>query len=153
MQLNQWRVLLLAFLAIAALAAFAACGDDDETGGGTATPAGDNLAADQTLRIHSVGEPQTLDPQQTGFDVDISIIKQLWRGLLYFDGPDLNLVPAVAEEIPTTENGGISEMGTHAELLRQRGHYYQLYTRQFRRALESEYGLGKMTGFVQTAEA
>jgi len=53
-----------------------------------------------------------------------------------------------ASRILVIEQGGISEMGTHAELLRQRGHYYQLYTRQFRRALETEYGLGKMTGLA-----
>jgi ATP-binding cassette subfamily B protein len=54
-----------------------------------------------------------------------------------------------ANRILVIENGGISEMGTHTELLRQRGHYYQLYARQFRRELESEYGLGKMTGLAQ----
>jgi len=53
-----------------------------------------------------------------------------------------------ASRILVIENGHISEMGTHAELLRQRGHYYHLYTRQFRRELESEYGLGKMTGLA-----
>ena len=53
-----------------------------------------------------------------------------------------------ASRILVIENGGISEMGTHAELLRQRGHYYQLYTRQFRRELETEYGLGQMTGLA-----
>jgi hypothetical protein len=31
------------------------------------------------------------------------------------------------------------EMGTHAELLRLRGHYYRLYTQQFRYQLEQEY--------------
>jgi ATP-binding cassette subfamily B protein len=51
-----------------------------------------------------------------------------------------------ASRILVIENGGIKEMGTHAELLRQRGHYYQLYTRQFRKALEVEYKLGDMTG-------
>ncbi len=53
-----------------------------------------------------------------------------------------------ASRILVIESGHISEMGAHAELLRQRGHYYQLYTRQFRRELESEYGLGKMTGLA-----
>jgi ATP-binding cassette subfamily B protein len=37
-----------------------------------------------------------------------------------------------ADRILVIENGGISELGTHAELLRQRGHYYKLYTQQFR---------------------
>ncbi len=33
-----------------------------------------------------------------------------------------------------------SEQGTHAELFRQRGHYYRLYTEQFRHELEAQYG-------------
>ncbi|MBL8154420.1 MAG: ABC transporter ATP-binding protein [Anaerolineae bacterium] len=37
-----------------------------------------------------------------------------------------------ADRILVIENGGISEMGSHAELMRQKGHYYSLYTRQFR---------------------
>ncbi len=37
-----------------------------------------------------------------------------------------------ADRILVIENGGVAEMGTHAELIRQRGHYYSLYTRQFR---------------------
>ncbi len=43
-----------------------------------------------------------------------------------------------ADRILVIENGGISEMGTHAELIRQRGHYYSLYTQQFRREREKE---------------
>jgi ATP-binding cassette subfamily B protein len=58
-----------------------------------------------------------------------------------------------ADRILVIENGGISESGTHAELLRRRGHYYDLYTRQFRRELESEYGLGALTGWVEPATA
>lgn len=42
-----------------------------------------------------------------------------------------------ADRILVIENGGISEMGSHAELIRQRGHYYQLYTKQFREEMES----------------
>jgi ATP-binding cassette subfamily B protein len=34
-------------------------------------------------------------------------------------------------------------MGSHAELLRQRGHYYRLYTKQFRQELEAEYDVFK----------
>jgi len=43
-----------------------------------------------------------------------------------------------ADRILVIEDGRIVEMGTHAELLRARGHYYRLYTRQFRRELEQE---------------
>jgi ATP-binding cassette subfamily B protein len=44
-----------------------------------------------------------------------------------------------ADRILVIENGEIAEMGSHAELLRAQGHYYRLYTQQFRRELEKEY--------------
>lgn len=46
-----------------------------------------------------------------------------------------------ADRILVIENGGISEMGTHSELLRKKGHYYRLYTQQFRREREIEAGI------------
>jgi len=44
-----------------------------------------------------------------------------------------------ADRVLVIEEGRIAEMGTHAELIRARGHYYTLYTQQFRRKLESQY--------------
>jgi ATP-binding cassette, subfamily B, bacterial len=44
-----------------------------------------------------------------------------------------------ADRILVIENGQIAEMGTHAELLRERGHYYQLYTQQFKKELTEQY--------------
>lgn len=41
-----------------------------------------------------------------------------------------------ADRILVIEDGTITEMGTHAELIRARGHYYKLYTQQFRHELE-----------------
>jgi ATP-binding cassette subfamily B protein len=41
-----------------------------------------------------------------------------------------------ADRILVIEDGQIHEMGTHHELLRLRGKYYQLYTRQFRHQME-----------------
>lgn len=38
-----------------------------------------------------------------------------------------------ADRIIVIEGGKIAEMGTHNELLRAQGHYYDLYTQQFRR--------------------
>jgi len=46
-----------------------------------------------------------------------------------------------ADRILVIEDGRIKEQGTHAELLRQRGHYYRLYTQQFRHDLEVHYGV------------
>ena len=44
-----------------------------------------------------------------------------------------------ANRIIVVEDGCITEMGSHAELLRRRGHYYRLYTQEFRAEQEQGY--------------
>ena len=44
-----------------------------------------------------------------------------------------------ADRILVIEDGQIAEMGTHAELLKAGGHYYRLYTQQFKREYETEH--------------
>ncbi|MBN1260546.1 MAG: ABC transporter ATP-binding protein, partial [Anaerolineae bacterium] len=51
-----------------------------------------------------------------------------------------------ADRILVIHEGRIVEQGSHAELIRTRGRYYDLYTRQFRRSLEQEYGVLKAAG-------
>jgi len=46
-----------------------------------------------------------------------------------------------ADRILVVEDGRIAEMGSHAELLRTRGHYYRLYTQHFRQEREAAYEL------------
>jgi ATP-binding cassette subfamily B protein len=41
-----------------------------------------------------------------------------------------------ADRIVVLAEGGIQELGHHSELIRQRGRYYELYTRQFREERE-----------------
>lgn len=45
-----------------------------------------------------------------------------------------------ANRILVIEGGRITEIGTHTELLHRRGHYYRLYTQQFRYELGQGYG-------------
>jgi oligopeptide transport system substrate-binding protein len=111
-------LILLGLLVLAFGAVLVACEEEEEEGTPTAspevtaspTPTGAALAENQELRIHMSGEPTSLDPQIAAFANDIGVIKQLFRGLLYYD-EDLGPVPAAAVEVPSTENGGISEDG------------------------------------------
>ncbi len=91
---------LLALLALTILGT-AACGGDGKAEGD---------AVPQVYHVRIAGDPETLDPQKGGFGTDISIMRQLFRGLVSFD-ENLNVVPAAAEELPTVENGGISKDG------------------------------------------
>ena len=43
-----------------------------------------------------------------------------------------------ADRILVLKDGEIDELGTHAELISQRGHYYSLYTKQFRQERQAE---------------
>ena len=91
-------------MACAAVIYGLACGGSS---GGNVT---NKLAANQELRVRIAGDPSTLDPQLAAFADEISIVKQLYRGLFTYDR-DLNVVPAVAADLPTLENGGISADG------------------------------------------
>ena len=53
-----------------------------------------------------------------------------------------------ADRILVIEDGRITEMGSHTELLRAQGHYYRLYTKQFRHQLEQEYDIFKVPSLV-----
>ena len=44
-----------------------------------------------------------------------------------------------ADRIIVLKDGQIDEMGSHSQLMQQRGHYYRLYTKQFREEREQQY--------------
>ncbi len=58
-----------------------------------------------------------------------------------------------ADRILVIEAGRIVEMGSHAELLRARGQYYRLYTRQFRKQLEQELDTFSVPGLAPALSA
>ena len=58
-----------------------------------------------------------------------------------------------ADRILVIKDGQIDEMGTHRELIRARGHYYDLYTRQFRHDREAAYGVHTALGARAAAAA
>ena len=55
-----------------------------------------------------------------------------------------------ADRILVIEDGHIAEMGTHAELIGARGHYYDLYTRQFREEKTAAYSGNGRVSFKQS---
>ena len=56
-----------------------------------------------------------------------------------------------ADKIIVIEDGQIQEMGTHRELILNKGKYYSLYTRQFRQELEAAYDVFKEPEPVEVA--
>jgi ATP-binding cassette, subfamily B, bacterial len=55
-----------------------------------------------------------------------------------------------ADKIIVIEDGQMQEMGTHRELINQKGKYYNLYTRQFRQELEAQYDIFNQPEAAQT---
>jgi oligopeptide transport system substrate-binding protein len=95
---------LVLTMLIGLLAAIAiACG----SGGGQAST---KEVPNQTFRMRVADDPSSFDPQLAYAEVEISVAKQLFRGLFTYD-QDMNVVPALALEVPTKDNGGISDDG------------------------------------------
>jgi oligopeptide transport system substrate-binding protein len=62
------------------------------------------------FRVNMVSEPTTIDPSLASFETSILVASLMYEGLLDYD-KDLKLVPALAKEVPTKANGGISSDG------------------------------------------
>jgi oligopeptide transport system substrate-binding protein len=119
-QLSRRR-LIMGGVALGAGAALAACGGGNKGGGTSAggtsapstsggPPADAAPAAQQVINLRLTGEPKGLDPQRANFSTEISPIRQLFSSLFTYD-ENLNVVPDLAAEMPTVENGGVSKDG------------------------------------------
>jgi len=125
---RQWRYFVLAMLAVAALGALAACGDDDDaatntpgaTTTGTAGPSDMAPDSEQVLRVNDKAEPGTLDPQALAYSGENMIAHNLYVTLFDQDPETSQLTPWAAAEIPTAANGGIGADGlTHTIKLKE----------------------------------
>lgn len=115
----------LPFLAALLLLLVAAC-DSGEVAGVTSTPHADDPTAvaaagtpdvaatprdaNQVLRLNLGAEPASLDPQRATDGPSITVLRNLYSGLVRLD-PDRQLIPDTAPEVPTVENGGLSPDG------------------------------------------
>ena len=98
---------LFATLVTLILVFSSACGSDSKTAAPTATSKGTGA---QVLRVNLAGEPETIDPNKASWADQLSVIRQVFQGLLGFN-QDLSLKAVVATQIPTVANGGISADG------------------------------------------
>jgi len=109
---HRRAVLLLALVALVAVVALAAsCGSS--TGGGTSNATSGSPKAGGTLNVSFQGEPTGLDPAVAWEVESWSIEHCIFNQLLSFKaapGPAV-VVPDIATEVPTTENGGITNDG------------------------------------------
>jgi len=107
-------VVLLALVAVVAVVALAAsCGSSSGGGGGASAGASGSPKSGGTLNVSFQGEPTGLDPAVAWEVESWSIEHCLFNQLLSFKaapGPAV-VVPDIASEVPTTENGGITNDG------------------------------------------
>src|SRR5436309_9874940 len=107
----SWFSLALASLGLT----FAlACGGGSSSGGSKASSGGQAAAAppdQQVLKLRTTGEPNTIDPHLTNFSTSTTIEKSLFSTLFTFDPDSLKVVPDLATEMPTADNGGVSKDG------------------------------------------
>jgi len=90
-----------AVLAVLAAVITASCGSSSST----------QLAANQVLKFPVFQDPGTWDPGFADAEVDTELSQNVFDNLWRFDNKTLDIVPDIASEVPTTDNGGISSDG------------------------------------------
>src|SRR4051794_29840667 len=112
---RQWRHVLLVVLAIVALGAIAACGDDDDnttntpaasgnpTGSAGPSGAPSDMAPDaqQTYTLNVGAEPSSIDPQAQSYTYEATVTNATYLALFDQDPETSQLTPLAASEIPS----------------------------------------------------
>ncbi len=92
------------FLGVAMLLTACAQQGPQPSTGADGTPQGGEF------RVNMAAEPDTIDPNRSNFATSILVASKVFDGLFTYD-KDLQVIPAVAKEMPTVGNGGISSDG------------------------------------------
>ena len=95
-------------LAVLGLALAACSGDKDSSNSGSASKA---PPEQQVLKLRLQGEPKTIDPQLSNQAAEVTLTRPLFAGLFTYN-EKLEVVPNLAQEMPSVANGGISPDGT-----------------------------------------
>jgi oligopeptide transport system substrate-binding protein len=110
-------VIFLVVLLILAVVLPTACSQTTETTTSkpaasttTSAPVTTTPSAPQVFTTNLTGEPDTIDPNLSQWDLSLSVIYQCFDGLLGYN-TDLSLKAVTATQIPTLANGGISADG------------------------------------------
>jgi len=112
--MRRWTIVAALAVAFALALTLAACGGETDEGGEAAT---DDGAPKQggTLTLSYLTEPSSLDPAIAWNVIDWQIEHEIFEGFLRYaakPGAEGNfLEPCLATEVPSVENGGISEDG------------------------------------------
>ncbi|NLE23683.1 MAG: ABC transporter substrate-binding protein [Actinobacteria bacterium] len=103
-------------LALVLAVGLAGCGSSDEGGSSPTSASDDQPKQGGTLTLAYLTEPSSLDPAVAWNVIDWQIEHDIYQGLLQYahaEGAEgAKLVPCLATELPSTENGGISSDGT-----------------------------------------
>jgi peptide/nickel transport system substrate-binding protein len=104
----------------------AACGDDDDEEEAEAAPDDDDDDEEEdvdepddddepepggTLVVGTETDIETFDPAHAGALATTRVYRNVYQGLVKYDPGTVDLIPDLAVEVPTAENGGISEDG------------------------------------------
>ncbi|HOV64651.1 MAG TPA: ABC transporter substrate-binding protein, partial [Spirochaetia bacterium] len=105
------RALSILVLLVLSVALFAG-GQKEAQKPGTTTATTKEIKNPDTFIYVSHGDAETLDPCKAYDNASGGVIQNIYETLVYYDGPSTDkFVPILAEQVPTVENGGITNGG------------------------------------------
>ena len=106
---------LALLLMLGLVLALAACGGATADGAGTASPPVDQPRQGGTLTLSFSSEPTSLDPAVADDEAARRVAHDIYQGLVQYapepGSAGTELVPCLATEVPSVENGGLSVDG------------------------------------------